>query len=202
MTAAAPDLTPSFYRAWVTQLLAAGLDPFAVARVAYAETGMRQRATDASSNAGGIFPFMPATLKGLGWTGTPEEFRNLTPEQQVPYVVRYLKPYAPSLKNDGLVYVATFLPAYLKAASAGGDSYAFPDKYYKDNAILDRNHDGVITVGDLRAHLAIQDVGARYEEIAANVRALAPAAGLSLAAIAGVGLVAWGAWSYFRSRKR
>lgn len=170
----APDLSPAFYDAWVAMAARLGVDPLDIARVAYAETGILQRATDPRSNAGGIFPFMPSTLRRLGWTGTPEEFRELSPRDQIPWVERYLAPYAPYLKNDGLVYLATFTPAYLADGANEGDGFVIArqgSKIYDQNTILDRNGDGAITVGDLRQHLLIMDRGARYDTIDAELRA-------------------------------
>ena len=170
----APDLSPAFFDAWVAMARRLGADPLDLARVAYAETGLLQRATDPRSNAGGIYPFMPSTLRGLGWTGTPEEFRAQNPLEQLPWVERYLVRYAPYLRNDGLVYVATFTPAYLARAAAGGDGFAIAsegDPIYDSNTILDRDANGTITVGDLRRHLEIMDRGPRYETIASEIRA-------------------------------
>lgn len=207
----AADLSDAFLDAWTLDMRGLGLDPLDVARVAYAETGMYQRHP---RNAGiGIWPFVPSTLARLGWTGTAEEFTAQSPEAQLPWIVRYLHPYASYLTNDGLVYVATFLPAHLKAAAASDDSYVLTREgdgtgFYESNRILDRNHDGVITVGDLRRHLDIQDQGARYEAIAAALRARGATGsrrvpllvGIGLPTLAGVALLAWGVWQALKGR--
>lgn len=170
----APDLAPDFYDAWVAMARRLGADPLDIARVAHAETAMLQRATDPRSNAGGIFPFMPSTLRGLGWTGTPEQFRELSPVEQLPWVERYLAPHAGYLKNDGLVYVVTFTPAYIQRAAASDDSFVIAragSNIYDSNRILDRNGDGAITTGDLRVHLAAQNRGPRFATIEQELRA-------------------------------
>src|SRR5262249_22952460 len=100
-----------------------------------------------------------------------QEFTALPPEQQiVPWMENYLRPYAPYLRDDGMVYVAMFLPGRLRAAFNSDDSYVLTSSddgtgFYQANPILDRNHDGVIDVGDLRRHMDIQDQGPRWETI-------------------------------------
>lgn len=201
-------LGSDFYDAWTAMARRVGVDPIDLARVAYAETGMNPAAVDPRTNAGGLIGFMPSTLKGLGWQGTPEEFRQLSAVQQIPYVEAYYRPYAGRLHNEGLVYVVNFLPAYLSQAAAGGDGYVLTRKgeaYYDQNAILDRNHDGAITVGDLRQHLAIQDQGSRYETIEAELRARGARGSAIRTAAAGISwltLLALGGGAYLlRSRK-
>jgi hypothetical protein len=201
---AAPSLGPDFYDAWTRMARSVGADPLDMAKVAFAETGMNPRAVDSRSNAGGLIGFMPQILTGLGWTGTPEEFRQLSATQQVPYVERYYRPYAGYLRNEGLVYTANFLPSRLPRAATSDDSFVVSqrgDPYYDVNRILDRNGDGAISVGDLRQHIRVQDVGARYSEIERELRARGAGrtgssfrspswAGIALIAAAG-GAAAW-----------
>ena len=171
---AAPALYGDFYDAWTRMSRSLGADPLDMAKVAYAETAMNPRAFDPRSNAGGLIGFMPSILRGLGWTGSPEEFRQLTATQQVPYVERYYRPYAGYLRNEGLVYVANFLPSRLPRAAASDDSFVVSregDPYYGSNRILDRNSDGSITVGDLKTHILMQDFGPRWNEITRELRA-------------------------------
>ena len=169
-------LDAAFYDAWTAMARRLGADPLDMARVAYAETGMNPRAFDPRSNAGGLIGFMPSILRGLGWTGTPEQFRELSAIEQIPYVERYYRPYVGMLRNDGLVYVANFLPSRLPRASVSDDSFVMTSRgdgtgYYDANRILDRDGNGAITVGDLRQHLAIQNVGSRYQAIESELRA-------------------------------
>lgn len=205
----APDLTTDFYHAWVDAMRRLGADPLDVARVAYAETGMYQRARDPRTNAGAVFPFMPDTLRRLGWTGTMEQFRELSPVSQVPWVEKYLRPYAPYLKNEGLVYVATFTPGLLAEAARTGDPYVIAgaegprSNIYAANRILDRNQDGVIDVADLRRHLDIQDRGARWETIAGSIRTLAPRVGATAKTLGGLLIAsAVGLTAYHLLKKR
>lgn len=171
--AAAPDLPNDFYPAWVSALTALGINPLDVMRVGFSETGLHP----GSANGAGLIGFVPSTLRALGWTGTPQEFGQLSATQQVPYVAKYYAPYASRVKSDALAYVVNFTPAYLNEALAGGDDYVIAAQgdpkrgwIYSNNTILDRNHDGQITVGDLKQHLLIQDVGPRYQAIEAQMK--------------------------------
>ena len=200
----APDLSPSFYDAWSAMAARLGVDPLALARVSFAETGMFQR--HPRNAAAGVWPFIESTLRRLGWTGTAREFTELTPTQQIiPWMERYLQPYRSYLKDDAMVYVAMFLPSRLPGAFAGGDDFVLTRRgeaagFYEANPILDRNGDGMITVGDLRRHLDIQDVGDRWRTIEGEMRARggggslpAPTAVASRVPIAAVVLLATGA---------
>ena len=175
----APDLSPSFYDAWTAMAARLGVDPLALARVSFAETGMFQR--HPRNAAAGVWPFIESTLHRLGWTGTAREFTELSPEQQiVPWMERYLQPNRSFLRDDAMVYVAMFLPARLPGAfaalSGGGDDFVLTRRgertgFYEANPILDRDGDGLITVGDLRRHMDIQDVGDRWRTIESEIRA-------------------------------
>lgn len=170
----APDLSADFYDAWTAGMRGLGLDPLDIARVAFAETGMFQR--HPRNPQIGVWPFIPSTLRSMGWTGTAAEFTAQPPEDQVPWVVRYLAPNARFLTNDGLVYVDTFLPAKVRAASQSDDSFVLTSQgdgtgFYENNKILDRDGDGSITVGDLRTWLVTQDRGARWDTIESELRA-------------------------------
>ena len=171
----APDLSPAFYDAWTAMANRLGVDPLALARVSFAETGMHQR--HPRNAAAGVWPFIEPTLRLLGWTGTAIEFTALSPEQQIlPWMERYLQPYRSFLRDDAMVYVAMFLPARLPAAYASDDSYVLTRRgertgFYEANPILDRDGDGAITVGDLRRHMDIQDQGDRWRTIEGEMRA-------------------------------
>lgn len=205
-----PDLSSGFYDAWTAMARRLDADPLDIARVAHAESGLRSTAVDRRSNAGGLIGFMPHILTGLGWTGTPEEFRQLSPTEQVPYVERYYRPYSGMLKNDGLVYVANFLPSRLPRAAQSDDSFVLTragEVYYDSNRILDRDGDGTITVGDLRRHLTIQNQGPRYATIESELRARGAGGSMvarqarSLLVPAVLGLTALGAWYLYYDRK-
>lgn len=170
---ATEGLDAAFFADWNAMAARLNADPLAMAAVAHAETGMRPGAFDPRSNAGGLIGFMPSILQGLGWSGTPEAFRELSAREQIPYVERYYRPYAGyGLTNPGIVYAFNFLPARAQRVASQGDAGVLTqagENYYDVNRILDRNSDGVITIGDLRQHLAIQNHGARWNAIVAGV---------------------------------
>lgn len=101
------------------------------------------------SGAVGLIQFMPETARTLG-TST-ELLKNMTPTEQLLYVEKYMnlvRSKYGNLNNLTQVYLAILFP---KALS--GDEcfvlYAKPSAQYKQNAILDENGDGSVTVGDI-----------------------------------------------------
>ncbi len=119
---------------------------------------------------------MPPTLVGLGWTKGHEAFRELSASDQVPFVERYMRPHASWCHSDALCYVAVFLPALgAKASLAGGDYVLCGQRgplswAYTSNRVLDKDHDGAITVADLGQQLAAQCRGARWDAIVWRMR--------------------------------
>ena len=104
------------------------------------------------SHAVGLIQFMPSTLEGLKWKGTPTQFAQLSAEDQLPFVEAYLKPWAP-LPTVAHVYCAVFMPAdvrfandpnHVLTAKGGHRSWAF-----SQNANLDANGDNRITISEL-----------------------------------------------------
>ena len=164
----APDLDGRFYDEWIAMSRRLGVSAYDLARVSFAETGMFRR--HPSNPNAGVWPFIESTLHRLGWPGSAFEFTALPPADQLPYMERYLQPYARFLRDDAMVYVAMFLPSHLSRALQEGDAHVMTARgdgtgFYDANPILDRNGDGAITVGDLRRHLDIQDQGARWRTI-------------------------------------
>lgn len=189
-----PDLSDSFFLRWLAMCQRLEVSPLNPLRVAYSESGCSARAHNPGGNAVGLVQFMPQTLANLGWHAGWEAFAALPAEDQVPYVEAYFRPYAhriglggqgiAQLTSDAHCYVATFLPACLPSVVAAGDAAEHvvlcgavgPLSWaYRDNKVLDADGDGLITVGDLGAHLAKQCKGARYDAIAQR---LADAQGL------------------------
>lgn len=170
----APDLSPAFYDAWAAMARRLGVDPIALARSSFAETGMYRR--HPGNPRAGVWPFIEPTLHRLGWQGSALDFTALLPEDQLPYMERYLQPYVGRLRDDAMVYVVMFLPARLNGALASDDSFVMTSRgdgtgFYESNPVLDRNGDGRITVGDLRTWMDTQDRGARWGAIEGELRA-------------------------------
>lgn len=171
----APDLSPAFYDAWTAMARRLGVDPIALARSSFAETGMYRR--HPRNAAAGVWPFIESTLHRMGWQGSAVDFTAQDPVDQIePWLERYLRPYAGRLTDDASIYVAMYLPSHLARAAAEGDAHVMATRgdgtnYYEWNTILDRNGDGTITVGDLRRHLDLQVQGSRWDTIEGELRA-------------------------------
>lgn len=174
------DVTETFVVAWVAMCKRLEIHPVDLLRVAYSESaGLHPWAHNPNGHASGLIQFMPNTLMGLGWSHGHEAFRQLTAEEQVPFVEAYMRPKAPWCHSDALCYVAVFLPGLLPAAALAADRGAAfilcgakgPMPWaYKANTILDHDKDGLITVADLAKQLDLACKGARYDAIAHRVR--------------------------------
>ena len=120
----------------------------------YSESGGNPQAVNPKGGATGLIQFMPSTARELGTS--VEELANMTAEQQLPYVEKYLlkaKKNAGLSQNSkvdaGTLYTLVFLPAYAnKDVLCESDS-----KYYRANKGLDLNKDGLITKADLADRL-------------------------------------------------
>src|SRR5262249_17918369 len=127
-----------------------------------------------------LIQFMPATLLRLGWTHGHEAFRQLTAEEQLPFVERYYRPYVrQGLNSTARLYQATFLPATLSRGSepdtvivdVNNNDNAFA---YAPNRGLDRRGDGRILVGDLTAFVERAKGSARWREALERLQATTP----------------------------
>lgn len=122
-----------------------------------AETFSPSVKNGAGSGATGLIQFMPATARGLGTT--VETLALMTAEQQLEYVREYFLPYRGRLNSLSSVYMAILWP---KAVGKPDDAVLWTREgspvTYKQNAGLDANKDGTITVGE-----AADKVRAKYE---------------------------------------
>ena len=143
--------------------------PRDMAAVMFAESGMLARGHNPNGGASGLIQFMPATLRGLGWTLRPEAFRALTAEEQLCFVRAYYLPHRGKLASVAALYVATFLPAllshasdpaYVLVAKGGARGWA-----YAQNAGFDVDRDMTITVAELEQAVVRQCRGPRWQEI-------------------------------------
>lgn len=95
----------------------------------------------AGSGAVGLIQFMPATLKGMGYT--VEQAQKMTAVQQLDLVEKYFKPYRNSVKTLSDMYMAILMPKFVGAAEtstifSGGIAY-------RQNSGLDANRDGKVS---------------------------------------------------------
>ena len=138
--------------------------------VMMAESAVKAGARNATSNAGGLIQFLPSTLAHLGWSSTPDAFRRLSADEQLPYVEAYFQPYVHfGLDSAARVYQVVFLPSSLPLGSnmntviaqRGGVNSAV----YNRNRGLDVNFDGSITVGELQLAIERHYNSPRWQEI-------------------------------------
>jgi hypothetical protein len=127
----------------------------AIAAVIKIESGGKPAAVNPLSGATGLIQFMPQTAKTLGTT--VEALRKMSALEQLDFVERYFEQAfggsVPSAVGD--YYVAVFMPAYLGRADS--DVIARKgEKVYDQNAGLDLDRNGELTVGDVRSTLRQQ----------------------------------------------
>ncbi len=142
--------------------------------VMMAESSVKANAHNAGSDASGLIQFLPSTLQHLGWTGSTQAFRQLSADDQLPYVERYFQPYTHyNLNSAARVYQVVFLPSSLSLGSSmdtvivqqgGINSSAYPG-----NRGLDTDNDGAITVGELQQAIERHQTSPRWQEIAARL---------------------------------
>ena len=149
------DLSDQFFQDIIAVCGRLRMDAMDLLGVMMAESNVRADAQNPRSNASGLIQFLPKTLVGLGWTGTPESFRRLTADDQLPYVEAYFQPYAHFvLDSAARVYQVVFLPSSLSLGSSMDTVIAEKNGLnagvYDRNRGMDTNLDGVITVGELQ----------------------------------------------------
>ena len=101
-----PNLGPNFYPKLVEICNESGIKPEDLLNVTQLESGLNPAAKNPKSNASGLIQFMPKTLKGLGYTDTPEQFRQLSGEDQLDFVKKYIKSHGSKFRSAAHYYVA------------------------------------------------------------------------------------------------
>lgn len=111
-------LGDNFYPRLVQMAREVGMAPEDLLAVMVSESGIDPTAHEKKHGASGLIQFMPKTLKGLDYKGTPEQFRNMAGEQQLDwikkYVVNQMKLNGGPFKSAAQYYIANFFPAALK----------------------------------------------------------------------------------------
>jgi len=168
------DLSDQFFTDILDVCRRIQCDPLDLLGVMMNEIGVKANARNPTSNASGLIQFLPSTLAGLGYPDTPDDFRQLNADEQLPYVEAFFQPYVHfGLNSAARVYLAVFLPSALKQnpnnktmiAQKGGLNAAI----YDQNRGLDANFDGKITVGELQQAIERHYNSARWQEIAARL---------------------------------
>lgn len=144
--------TEPFRRALSAAAAGLEVDPTMLAAIISFETGGSFRADirNPKSGAVGLIQFLPSTARLLGTNA--DALSRLSPEDQLPWVVKYLRRVARGRKLATVsdFYAAVFAPKFIGAA----DSvvlYRAPSQAYAWNKGLDRNQDGAITKGEASA---------------------------------------------------
>lgn len=155
---------PGFAQALAAVADRLGLDPNYIGAVMSLESGFNPKALNKQGGASGLIQFMPATAVNLGTTA--EALRAMSAIQQLPFVEKYYQAAGRGVRSDtpGDYYMATFMPAYVgKPAEFVIAERGMP--VYDQNAGLDVDGDGTLTVGD---------VWAKIDNAVAAARARAP----------------------------
>lgn len=120
------------------------------------ESGVNPAAVNGSSGATGLIQFMPATAQRLG-TST-EDLKAMDAVRQLDYVYKYFKMTGVGNGELGDLYMAVFMPKYVgypdNTVLGQNGASGFSGKVYAQNAGLDRNRDGSITVADVKSSVA------------------------------------------------
>jgi len=159
------DLSDQFFKDLPAVASTLGVSLEHLLEVMNFESGVYASAQNATTGATGLIQFMPATLRGMGYTKGYSEFRKLRAEEQLPYVKRYLSPYAGKMTSLEAAYLAVFLPAYIPQASDPDFILARATSIIaKSNPAL-RGPDGSIQVKNLAPAIKRQQKSARWLEI-------------------------------------
>lgn len=113
------NLGPNFYPKLVQMTTQLGMKPEDLIAVMTSESGMNPAAHNAGGGASGLIQFMPGTLKGLGYQGSTASFRQLSGEDQLPWIEKYIKQHmaqqgGKSFTSGGQYYVANLWPVALQ----------------------------------------------------------------------------------------
>ena len=116
------------------------------------ESGLNPKAVNPTSNATGLIQFMPDTARRLGTS--VDDLKHMDAVQQLDFVYKFYKLVGVGDGSAGDLYVATFMPKYIGypnhtvLGKKGADG--FSGAVYRQNAALDRDNNGEITIGDIK----------------------------------------------------
>ena len=87
------------------------IDPSWLANVIRSESNFSPSIQNSSTNATGLIQFMPKTARGLGTS--VEALKNMSANQQMNWVKKYLMPYKGKMNSQNDVVLAVFYPVAL-----------------------------------------------------------------------------------------
>lgn len=164
------DLSDAFFGKLRDVSSRLGCEPVNLLSVMMSESGVKAKAHNPNGDASGLIQFIPKTLANLGWPNGQAAFRQLSAEEQLPYVEKYFSPYiSKGLTSAARLYQATFLPATLNLGSDPdtviSESGGINSFVYNPNKLFDTNKDQKITVGGLQEAIDRNTHGGRWNEI-------------------------------------
>jgi hypothetical protein len=113
----ASNLGSNFYPKLIQMTSELGMNPEDLLATMVSESGIQSDAHN-PGGASGLIQFIPESLKGVGYQGTPAEFRQTSGEEQLQYIKRYIqdkmKYNGGPFKSGAQYYVANFWPVALK----------------------------------------------------------------------------------------
>jgi len=138
-----------------------GIEKRHLIAVMKAESNMDPTAVNKDTKATGLIQFMPKTARSLGTS--VEELRTMSATDQLDYVYRYYRMIGvkPGM-GAGDLYMATFMPAavgkpddFVLGVKNGKKSLFGLNQglIYAQNSTLDKDRDGLITVGDVKSRV-------------------------------------------------
>lgn len=104
----------------------------------------------AGSGAIGLIQFLPSTARNIGTT--TEQLAQMSAEQQLDYVEKYLQPYIGRLKSLNDVYLAILNPANI-GQKDDHILFSAPSKAYNQNKGFDKENKGYVTVKDVSKNI-------------------------------------------------
>lgn len=159
--------TPEFQWELWRQANERGYDPDAIATVISFESGFKPDAKNPGSTASGLIQFLDKTAKDLGVPGGAAQIRTMSALEQLPLVMRY---FERARARNSWRLVDYYLAVWAGRGMGQPDSAALAERgtpTYDLNAGLDRDGDGVITIGDVRARIESRErqAGGRRIEV-------------------------------------
>lgn len=185
--------TSSGFRSALAEMaLSLGLDPSLIAACMAIETGrtFSPSIQNPFTGATGLIQFMPQTAAALGTSISA--LRSMSAVAQLEYVKRFFRPHVghirPSVPGD--YYLAVFYPAYI-GRDPSTVIFSAGETGYAQNVGLDRDGDGVITVGDVARTVdgVVADAATRSPlDVTVGVSVLAWTFGTLVVALVGTAL--------------
>jgi uncharacterized protein (DUF1697 family) len=111
------NLGPNFYQKLIQICNEVGMKPEHLLQVMSFESGLSPSAINPSSKASGLIQLMDFNLPSLGFKGTSKDFSNLSGEQQLDYIAKFIrdkrKYFNQPFKSAAQYYVGNFFPVAL-----------------------------------------------------------------------------------------